>query len=286
MTDQYVPDRFRRAIALHVIKNMIAEKVGAVPLLLGIHGPSGDGKTFQCELILKEFRAEVFLISGGQLESREAGEPAQLLRRAYLDAGHAMRSKKTPVAVVLINDVDTGLGSWGEMVQYTINRQTVFGELMHFVDYPTRVEGQETSRVPIILTGNDFTKLYKPLVRAGRMTAFQWIPSVDERTEVAANIFPEIGMDGARKVVLHLDRFAKKKDLGRVSIAFFTHLRSSMVDAAIWQEIVKQGTEMVISRLTEGQKPHLKLTITTDLLIEKGCSLLGSGDLINHLGSR
>ncbi len=159
----YIPERFRQAIELHIIKNMLAGRDSIqTPLLLGIHGPTGVGKTYQCECVLTEMGIASFLISGGQLESPNAGEPAQLIRTTYKRASDAMHNKECVQAVILINDFDTACGNWGELVQYTVNRQTIFSELMHLTDYPHSVEGRTVARIPIILTGNNFTRLYSP----------------------------------------------------------------------------------------------------------------------------
>lgn len=63
----------------------------------------------------------------------------------------------------------------------TVNNQIVVGTLMNLSDNPTRVSiGQDwresdiTHRVPIIVTGNDFSKIYAPLIRDGRMDKFYW----------------------------------------------------------------------------------------------------------------
>lgn len=63
----------------------------------------------------------------------------------------------------------------------TVNNQIVVGTLMNLSDNPTRVSiGQDwresdiTHRVPVIVTGNDFSKIYAPLIRDGRMEKFYW----------------------------------------------------------------------------------------------------------------
>lgn len=65
--------------------------------------------------------------------------------------------------------------------QMTVNNQIVVGTLMNLADNPTRVsigqdwrESDMTHRVPIIFTGNDFSTLYAPLIRDGRMDKFYW----------------------------------------------------------------------------------------------------------------
>lgn len=58
----------------------------------------------------------------------------------------------------------------------TVNNQIVVGSLMNIADNPTRVsigqgwrEADVTHRIPIIVTGNDFARIYAPLIRDGRM---------------------------------------------------------------------------------------------------------------------
>lgn len=261
----------------------MTQDVTSVPLLLGIHGKSGYGKTYQCEYVLSEIGAKPFLISGGQLESHAAGEPAKIVRKTYLDASRCLEKGESKVAVVLINDIDTGLGNWGEMVQYTINRQTVFGELMHLVDYPTSVEGRTTRRIPIIITGNDFTKLYEPLVRAGRMTAFEWQPTTEEKAKIVSGIYPEISLLECENLVKELDREALANKLEPLPIAFFSHLRSTLTDDALWQVIQKVGIQQTVAQIARGYEPQLYLQIQFDRLLQAGKRLINSGQLVNHL---
>jgi hypothetical protein len=282
MTSAFIPARFRRAVGLHIVKNLMPPDIARAPLILGIHGPSGDGKTFLCEHVLQEMGVRAFLISGGQLESHAAGEPANLVRETYIRASRSIEKGECPSAAILINDIDTGLGDWGEMVQYTINRQTVFGELMHLVDYPTSVEGRDTKRIPIIMTGNDFTKLYEPLVRAGRMTAFEWMPTLEERAQIVSRIFPEISGEECRTLILESDSLVSDPDR-HLPVAFYSFLRWTLVDDTLWGEVERVGLSRTIFLLSEGTRPNLSIDVDINLLLLKGRELIGSGRLINHL---
>ena len=51
-----------------------------VPLILGIWGGKGQGKTFQCTLAYKKLGITPIVMSAGELESGNAGEPAKLVR--------------------------------------------------------------------------------------------------------------------------------------------------------------------------------------------------------------
>ena len=52
--------------------------------------------------------------------------------------------------------------------------------LMNIADSPTNVQlpgvykNEEIPRVPIVCTGNDFSTLYAPLIRDGRMEKYYW----------------------------------------------------------------------------------------------------------------
>jgi len=274
----FIPERFKRVLELHIVKNLMKSVAGRVPLLLGIHGASGDGKTYQCEQILTEIGVQAFLISGGQLESPDSGKPAQLVRDTYLQASDCIEKGKCKAAVVLINDVDTGLGNWGDMVQYTVNTQTVFGELMHLVDYPNLVAGIPTKRIPIVITGNDFTKLYEPLVRAGRMTAFEWKPTLEEKAEIVQGIFSELSFSECQALV---------REFSSQPIAFFSHLKSSLIDDELWKSIQKVGVsrrsiEYITDRY-DAREPDLNQHFQFSDLVKAGKHLLQSGQLINHL---
>ena len=53
------------------------------PLILGVWGPKGCGKTFQTELVLKKLGIEAVVMSAGELESEVAGRPGRLVRERY-----------------------------------------------------------------------------------------------------------------------------------------------------------------------------------------------------------
>lgn len=85
--------------------------------------------------------------------------------------------------------------------QVTVNNQIVVGTLMNICDNPNRVsvaeawrEGDHNIRVPIIVTGNDFSTLYAPLVRDGRMEKYYWEP---DREDII-NIVTQVSQAGGR----------------------------------------------------------------------------------------
>ncbi len=176
-----VPRRLVQAIEQHLVLNFIKET--AQPTLLGVFGPPGSGKTFGVRRTLQAHGVLVHEVDATDLESGTAGQPATRLRGKLVTAEHDI-SKGRPAALV-IDDIDTTLGEW-EQNTGTVNHQQLLALLMHTVD-KAALEPERT-RVPVIFTGNDASKLYEPLRRAGRMAHLQWVPTAEERREIVQYI--------------------------------------------------------------------------------------------------
>ncbi|OEL27031.1 Ribulose bisphosphate carboxylase/oxygenase activase, chloroplastic [Dichanthelium oligosanthes] len=54
--------------------------------------------------------------------------------------------------------------------------------------------GRTNPRVPVVVTGNDFSTLYAPLIRDGRMEKFYWAPTRADCVGVCAGIFRADGV--------------------------------------------------------------------------------------------
>jgi hypothetical protein len=85
--------------------------------------------------------------------------------------------------------------------QVTVNNQIVMGTLMNLADHPTRCsvgeswrEDKTLRRVPIIITGNDLSTLYAPLLRDGRMTKFLWEPEREDLLEMMYTLYRDDGL--------------------------------------------------------------------------------------------
>lgn len=189
INEPYINSDFRTAVEAHIFGNMLIKNTNS-PLILGIFGPPGEGKTYQLDKILKDLGINQIMVSPGELESENAGYPAMLLRTLYLKAGILEKNQSTQTpSVLVINDIDTVMGNWGPLVQYTVNRQVIYGQLMAFCDFPNEVAGKQTRRVPIIITGNNPSILYSPLLRAGRMRLIAWEPTFEDKVKIVSHIF-------------------------------------------------------------------------------------------------
>ncbi len=272
----YISPRFEEKIAVFITKNYLGIPGIRVPLILGIHGRKGEGKSFQCELVFEKMGVEVTHISGGELESPDAGDPARLLRLRYRETAELIKVRGK-MCVIMINDLDAGAGRFDEGTQYTVNTQLVNATLMNIADNPTDVQlpgsYDETPlhRVPIIATGNDFSTLYAPLIRDGRMEKFYWEPDRDDKVGIVAGIFSEDRLS-KREVEQLVDTFPNQ------SIDFFSAVRSRIYDEQISSFIQQVGLERISQRVVnslEGPPQFRKPDFRLSHLIEMGNLMVG-----------
>ena len=94
--DFHVPPLFVDKVSLHVAKNLMADSdnpgasanplggLTKVPLILGVWGAKGCGKTFNLELACKALDITPVVMSAGELEDEWAGNPGRLIRSRYV----------------------------------------------------------------------------------------------------------------------------------------------------------------------------------------------------------
>ena len=192
----HLPPRFLDRVALHLAKHYLGDAFpGRAPLILAIWGPKGCGKSFQVELACKTLGVRPVVLSAGELEDPTAGEPGKRLRERYASAAKAALVDRT-AACLLINDLDAGIGAWKDTGR-TVNAQNVAATLMALCDEAPGKRGGSRDdvlpRIPILVTGNDLSKLYAPLLRDGRMDKFFWQPDREERAAMLLRIFESSG---------------------------------------------------------------------------------------------
>jgi SpoVK/Ycf46/Vps4 family AAA+-type ATPase len=243
MMDYYIAPAFLDKLAVHITKNYLDLPGVKVPLILGVHGRKGEGKTFQCELVFDRMKVEAIHISAGELESPDAGDSARLIRLRYREAAEIIKVRGK-MAVLVINDIDAGAGRFDRGTQYTVNTQLVNATLMNIADNPTNVQlpGSYDStplpRIPIILTGNDLSTLYAPLVRDGRMDKFYWVPTHEDKVEIVSGIFAPDDLS-RRDIIDLVERYADQ------AIDFFAAIRARIYDEQIREFIHKIGLHRV-----------------------------------------
>lgn len=231
-TRAYVPEDFRRAIVLHITKNY-ADLPSS--LVLAIQGNKGEGKSFQSREVCSQLGVHVIAISGAMLSGKHEKEAVEVLENAYVWAS-AVRNNpaapagRKPIVVLLIDDFDLSVASTFGDRTYTANTQLLNGFLMNLTDDPTNCGGKSTARIPIIVTGNNFTGLHLPLTRHGRMNFFEWTPSLEDKRLIVRSIFNAVLSEHAAS---GLDSFVEEYQNQPVS--FFSALKEDMVDEFILQ---------------------------------------------------
>ena len=279
----YIAPAFMDKLVVHITKNYMTLPNIKVPLILGIWGGKGQGKSFQCELVFAKMGINPIMMSAGELESGNAGEPAKLIRQRYREAADII--KKGKMCCLFINDLDAGAGRMGGTTQYTVNNQMVNATLMNIADNPTNVQlpgmynKEENPRVPIIVTGNDFSTLYAPLIRDGRMEKFYWAPTREDRIGVCTGIFrtDNVPVDDLVKLV---DTFPGQ------SIDFFGALRARVYDDEVRKWIGEVGVNSVGKKLVnsrEGPPSFEQPTMTIEKLLEYGNMLVAEQENVKRV---
>ncbi|GAA0158700.1 hypothetical protein LIER_15654 [Lithospermum erythrorhizon] len=283
--DYYIAPSFMDIVACHLVKNYLADVLNTkVPLILGIWGGKGQGKTFQTELIFRAMGVEPIIMSAGELESERAGEPGKLIRDRYRTASLVVQNQGK-MSCLMINDIDAGLGRFGN-TQMTVNNQIVAGTLMNLADNPTRVsigqdwrENDVTNRIPIIVTGNDLSTIYAPLIREGRMEKFYWSPTREDIVNIVARMYEKDGIT-KDEVVTVVDTFPNQ------ALDFYGALRSRTYDRSILKWVEDTGGVESLTKNLIGRKRMEKLPVftpptqTLEALLESGHSLLNEQKLV------
>jgi len=281
--DLYISPSFMDKVVVHLAKNFMELPKIKIPLILGVWGGKGQGKTFQSDLIFRKLGISPIVMSAGELESGNAGEPAKLIRQRYREASDII--KKGKMCCLFINDLDAGAGRMGGGTQYTVNNQMVNATLMNIADNPTNVQlpgvynKEEIPRVPIICTGNDFSTLYAPLIRDGRMEKFYWNPTRADRIGVAYGIFrPDgVSLEDVEKII---DRYPNQ------SIDFFGAMRARVYDDKVRDFVNDIGIESIGRRLVnskEGKVVFEKPEMNLETLISYGDSLREEQDNVQKI---
>ncbi|KAK0585563.1 hypothetical protein LWI29_030543 [Acer saccharum] len=279
----YIAPAFMDKLVVHITKNFMNLPNIKIPLILGIWGGKGQGKSFQCELVFAKMGINPIMMSAGELESGNAGEPAKLIRQRYREAADII--KKGKMCCLFINDLDAGAGRLGGTTQYTVNNQMVNATLMNIADNPTNVQlpgmynKEENPRVPIIVTGNDFSTLYAPLIRDGRMEKFYWAPTREDRIGVCHGIFRTDNVP-KEDIVKLVDTFPGQ------SIDFFGAIRARLYDDEVRKWISEIGVENIGKRLVNSKEalPTFEQPkMTLEKLLEYGSLLVQEQDNVKRV---
>lgn len=296
----YVPERFGSQIACHLILNLLDPPGLTVPLMLGIHGPAGEGKTLQCQRVFEAMGVEAVWPPAEAFESGTAGVAQLALletyeetgkRNAQLDESWRRRGGSGPyLQVLLINDLDQRIGRKDAAIQQTVNTQLISAGLMELADSPRYVSKKPTQRVPIVVTANDLASIHSPLYRDGRMRRFEWRPTFSERAGVLASLFPEAGLDAGRaESLMKIAGYSpKQEEEGAViqpSTATFAAMKLVLYEKKANELVRRYGIDGVLPAIRSGEVDgaNLRPDLSFDALVAALAELRESHRLSDHL---
>lgn len=294
----YIPQRFCQQITLHIFKNYYANKHHDfnTPLILAISGPPGMGKTYQTNRVLDDLGVSKSSVSGAEFESENAGIPAKNILNIYKSVSDDVFDRQVEFGAIIIDDIDAALGQWEGLVQYTMNRQLLIKTLIDLADNPyklttidedDRLQCYDTCRVPLIVTLNDETKMYEPLMRNGRTTIFPWMPTEEEICDIIGNIFSGITFTESNKCPYDLYRrlltYAKENtNISTLPLSLFSDIKSAIHDDYLWEELCCSRSFDIVSKNFD-KKLHSSIVCEFSKLLTIGERLIHKN--INYLSS-
>lgn len=258
----YIPSKFRNEVLAHII-GVFSSESDNFPLVLGIFGDPGEGKTYMCEQLLLNFHIQRHNLSVSEFENESSGVPVKKLREKYDKIVKNYVEHQT-YGVLMINDIDTAIGNWGVLHQYTVNTQHIIGELMQISD-PHNNQGK---RIPIIITGNNFGTIYAPLKRSGRIARFYWKPDVEDLIKILGSKYMELSQKEILKLVNDLNLYAASRLKGTLPVSFFTSLKSKLYKQSIYELLEQQTT--LRNMIATFNKQYQVCPITVQNLISAG----------------
>lgn len=227
----WLDPELRDAVLLHLAKNHMHGQNPA--LMLAIQGRQGEGKTFQIRQVCSAANAYVIPVSGGSLSAGNGRSAGEKLQHIYVFASrirtHLQSALGQPVMVVIVvDDFDLSVASVHGNIARTVDTQLLTGVLMNLADDPYHCGRENTLRIPIILSGNNFTFLHGPLTRHGRMSFFEWAPGMAQRINIVRTLFSQaLSTDELAQIEAFLLNYRHQP------ISFFSALKDDLMNSII-----------------------------------------------------
>lgn len=211
-----VPERFSKRIIRHVVSNYVIEEPSCKPpLYLAIQGEPGEGKTTQALAACTQKGILVKYLSSSELSGEMESESKEKLKEIY---DQTQRMKRNGFIVcILLDDFHLGNSNISKSEGRTVNAELLVSYMMNLVDV------DENHRVPILLTGNDFSGTYKALLRDGRADIFNWAPNSEERIQIVTNLLSSACNSLTKTDIIEFVNLYSDQ-----SIAFFSQLKNDL----------------------------------------------------------
>lgn len=183
-----IPERFVDRILRHAMSVCM---IPTYPLLLAIQGPPGTGKSYQTYQVLHRANFEIFRVSAALLQGKHEGDSVEAFLTVYEPARECLLDPSRATPTIIIEDFDLSGAVRFNNTEYTVNQQLLVNHLMNLCD-GIESDGTKAERIPIYLTGNNFSSLHEPLRRHGRLDVFTWQPNEQDQAMMLASILTGI----------------------------------------------------------------------------------------------
>lgn len=214
----FVPERYAVRVVSHVAAHYLSNNHYFMPpLYLAIHGAPGEGKTMQALAACTRYGIMVRYLSASQLSGGYEGDSRAVIEEAYRQCEKLQRLGK--YVCLLLDDFHLGNAALGNEASRTVNAELLVGYMMNLA------EAAQRNRVPVLLTGNDFSGVYEALLRDGRADLYEWIPTDEEKAEIARHLLHELVI---KRDLGNLDKFIMQKIREGHNVAFFSQLRGDL----------------------------------------------------------
>ena len=240
----YISKDFEAKVLSHIVGNYAGSNI--CPLYLAIHGPMGNGKTFQTLRICSAHHVTMYYISAAELSGSYEKDSIYQIQR-NLEQARELYRKDHEYSVFIIDDFHLSIASTEAGVGKTVNSQLLTGFLMNLADTASQ---SKTQRIPFILLGNDFNNLYGPLTRDGRMDFFEWNPSEEEKVKIVIYsmmdlIYSRPGKEELKSLVV---------EYSKQPVSFFTELRHDLYKEDLNSYVLQNKRSNIANLISEYDK--------------------------------
>lgn len=232
MSRDFVPERFSREVLRHIVG---VENLARYPQILSIFGRPGDGKTYQTEVVLRSVQYAPVVSSASAIQGAHEGDAVREFVELYGRACEIRRAGQR--SAVVIEDFDTSIASSRTSTSYGVNSQLFVSYLMNLSEGLSAPSDE--FRCPIILTGNDFSGVYAPLLRPGRMSFFEWKPTPKELESMVASVLELYGLRQA-SLPQRIVRTFQDVSIATVRAAIQEALADAMLEQALREGSIKE----------------------------------------------
>ena len=175
-----------RAICRHIVRSQLRALRGIRFQIF--QGKPGVGKSEALRITCSRLGVPLIMVAAAELSGETEGASVEVMRHLEL-VGRTYAERDNAVPVFCFEDFDTSIVARRPGVEYTVNSQLLESYFQFIAD----TDGFTTStgeRMPIFMTGNDFSDMRSPLLRPGRAEFFTFAPNLEEKTAIVASMFP------------------------------------------------------------------------------------------------